>query len=327
MKHHFYKSFFSVLLAICVILTLPACAKTVPENEDTDLIKIGIINNDPNESGYRIANDADMRKTFTEENGYDASFAYNLSNETQIAYANDFLKSGVEYLLISAADTDGWEETLSAAKAAGVKVILFDRKIDVPEDLYDASIISDMEAEGAKAAEWLLSRNMENVKILHIQGVSGTDAQRGRSKALNAYAKIHGWKIIRQVPCDWKADKAESLVKSVIASGVDFNVIYAENDDMAKGAVAALDEAGISHGVGKKVTIIGFDCNKWALEELLAQEWNYDGQCNPFQAQTIDEVIKKLEKKEPLPSKTIILEEKGFDAETITAEDVEKYGI
>ena len=70
-----------------------------------------------------------------------------------------------------------------------------------------------------------------------------------------------------------------------------------------------------------------FDCNKWALEELLAQNWNYDGQCNPFQASYIDEVIKKVESGEEITEKTIILEEKGFDATTITEEDVEKYGI
>ena len=53
-----------------------------------DLIKVGIINNDPNESGYRTANDKDMKATFTEENGYDASFAYSLKNDEQIAAAD-----------------------------------------------------------------------------------------------------------------------------------------------------------------------------------------------------------------------------------------------
>ena len=64
---------------------------------------------------------------------------------------------------------------------------------------------------------------------------------------------------------------------------------------MAKGAVAALDKANIPHGVGKDVIVMGFDCNKWALEELLNQNWNYDGQCNPFQASYIDDIIKKIE--------------------------------
>ena len=327
MKQHVAKSIFSFFLTVSVILTLFACTKTAPVTENGNLIKIGIINNDPNESGYRVANDADMRRVFTKENGYDASFSYNLNNSKQIEYAKQYIKDGVDYLLISAADTTGWEETLTMARDAGVKVILFDRKIDVSEDLYEASIISDMDEEGRTASEWLKNQNLDEYKIIHIQGVMGTAAQRGRSGALQNYASENGWKIVKEASCDWQADKAESLVANVIKSGVDFNVIYAENDDMAKGAVAALDAAHITHGVGKSVVIIGFDCNKWALEELLEQEWNYDGQCNPFQAQTVDEVIRKLENNETLPSKTIILDEKGFDATTITAEDIENFGI
>ena len=73
--------------------------------------------------------------------------------------------------------------------------------------------------------------------------------------------------------------------------------------------------------------IMGFDCNKWALEELLAGNWNYDGQCNPFQAATIADIIATLEAGEELESKVVILEEQGFEAATITAEDVEAFGI
>ena len=327
MKRHFAKSIFSFFLSVSIILTLFACTKNAPVTENKNLIKIGIINNDPNESGYRVANDTDMRKVFTKENGYDASFSYNLNNAKQIEYAKKYINDGVKYLLISAADTEGWEETLTLAKNAGVKVILFDRKINVSEDLYEASIISDMDEEGRAASEWLKKQNLDEYKIIHIQGVMGTAAQRGRSNALSDYAAANDWKIVKKASCEWQADKAEALVTGVINSGETFNVIYAENDDMAKGAVAALDAAHISHGVDKSVIIIGFDCNRWALEELLAQEWNYDGQCNPFQAGTVDEVIRKLENNETLPSKTIILEEKGFDATTITPEDIENYGI
>ena len=95
----------------------------------------------------------------------------------------------------------------------------------------------------------------------------------------------------------------------------------------AKGAVAALDKANISHGVGKDVIVMGFDCNKWALEELLNQNWNYDGQCNPYQASYIEDVIKKLESGEKIDEKTIIMDEKGFDATTITQDDVDQFGI
>ena len=292
-----------------------------------DLIKVGIINNDPNESGYRTANDKDMKAMFTEENGYEASFAYSLKNDEQITAAQKFIQDGVDYLLLSAADTAGWDSVLQDAQDAGIRVILFDRTIDADESLYEASIVSDMAKEGETAVEWLKGQNLDEYNIIHLQGVMGSAAQQGRTGALNDTVASDGWNLVTQQTAEWNSEKAQQIVQSVIDSGKSFNVIYAENDDMAKGAVAALDKANIPHGVGKDVIVMGFDCNKWALEELLNQNWNYDGQCNPFQASYIDDIIKKIENGETISEKTIIMDEKGFDATTITQEDVDNYGI
>ena len=256
---------------------------------DGDLIKVGIINNDPNESGYRTANDADMKEKFTKENGYDASFAYSLKNDEQISAAQQFIQDGVDYLLISAADTAGWDTVLQDAQNAGTQVILFDRTIDADESLYVASIVSDMRAEGDTAVNWLKEQNLGEYNIIHIQGVMGSAAQVGRTAAMDEMAEAEGWTIVKQQAADWNAETAQQITQSVIDSGQDFNVIYAENDDMARGAVAALDAANISHGVDGDVVIMGFDTNKWALEEVLEGRWNYDGQCNPYQASYIDE--------------------------------------
>ena len=72
---------------------------------------------------------------------------------------------------------------------------------------------------------------------------------------------------------------------------------------------------------------MGFDCNRWALEELLKGNWNYDGQCNPFQASYIHDIITNLENGKAPESKTIIMDEKGFDASSISQADVDQYGI
>lgn len=292
-----------------------------------ELIKVGIINNDPNESGYRTANDKDLKSMFTAENGYEASFAYSLKNDEQITAAQKFIQDGVDYLLLSAADTAGWDSVLKDAQDAGIRVILFDRTIDADASLYEASIVSDMAKEGQTAVDWLKGQGLSEYKIIHLQGVMGSAAQQGRSGALDEAVASDGWTLVTQQTAEWNAEKAQQIVQSVIDSGESFNVIYAENDDMAKGAVAALDKANISHGVGKDVIVMGFDCNKWALEELLNQNWNYDGQCNPFQASYIDDIIKTLESGGTISEKTIIMEEKGFDAASITQEDVDKYGI
>ena len=303
-------------------------ASDAPAASDGALIKVGIINNDPNESGYRTANDKDLKAMFTEENGYDASFAYSLKNDEQIAAAQKFIQDEVDYLLISAAGTSGWDSVLQDAQAAGIQVILFDRTIDADESLYVASIVSDMAKEGQTAVDWLASQNLDTYNIIHIQGVMGSAAQIGRTGALDEQVAANdNWNMVTQQTAEWNAETAQQIVQSVIDSGKEFNVIYAENDDMAKGAVAALDKANISHGVGKDVIVMGFDCNKWALEELLAGNWNYDGQCNPFQASYIDSIIKDLENGKAPAEKTIIMDEKGFDASTITQEDVDNYGI
>ena len=294
-----------------------ASAGATSTDASGDLIKVGIINNDPNESGYRTANDKDMKNTFTEANGYEASFAYSLKNDEQITAAQKFIQDGVDYLLLSAADTAGWDSVLKDAQDAGIRVILFDRTIDADESLYEASIVSDMAKEGQTAVDWLKSQNLSEYNIIHLQGVMGSAAQQGRTGALDDAAANDGFNLVTQQTAEWNAEKAQQIVQSVIDAGTPFNVIYAENDDMAKGAVAALDKANISHGVGKDVIVMGFDCNKWALEELKAGNWNYDGQCNPFQASYIDEIIKKLENGETISEKTII----------ITQEDVDNYGI
>ena len=293
-----------------------------------DLIKVGIINNDPNESGYRTANDKDMKATFTEENGYDASFAYSLKNDEQIAAAQTFIQSEVHYLLISVAGTSDRESVPKETQAQGIKVILFDRTIDADESLFEASIVSDMAKEGQTAVDWLASQGLSEYNKVHIQGTMGSAAQVGRTGALDTkVAEDDSWNLVTQQTADWNAETAQQIVQSIIDSGTSFNGIYAENDDMAKGAVAALDKANISHGVGKDVVVMGFDCNKWALQELLDQNWNYDGQCNPFQASYIADVIQKLQNNEEITEKTIIMDEKGFDATTITEDDVNKYGI
>jgi len=321
-----------ITVALVIALVMGAAfgqgAAETTQSSGAKLIKVGIINNDPNESGYRTANDRDMRETFTKEKGYEASFAYSLRNDEQIAAAQKFIQDEVDYLLISAAGTAGWDSVLKDAQAAGIKVILFDRTIDADPSLYEASIVSDMAKEGKTAVDWLASQGLKEYNIIHIQGVMGSSAQIGRSGAVNdKVASDSNWHIVTQQTAEWNAETAQQITQSVIDSGKKFNVIYAENDDMAKGAVAALDKANISHGVDKDVIVMGFDCNKWALQELLAQRWNYDGQCNPFQASYINSIIKDLEQGKKPAQKVVIMEEKGFDARTISQADVDKYGI
>ena len=288
------------------------------------LIKVGIVNNPPSESGYREANVKNFEEVFNEANGYDAQTYYSINNDEQLNAATQFITDGVDCLLISAAETNGWDEVLSSAQQAGIKVFLFDRMINCDESLYEAAVVSDMAVQGTTAVAWLKSLNLPEYNVIHIQGAMGSDAQIGRTAALDAEFAAGAMKKVVQQTATWDEAQAKQIVESVINSGEAFNVIYAENDGMAKGAVAALDEAGITHGVDGDVVVMGFDCNKWALRELLAGSWNYDGQCSPFQAAVIDGIIKGGDY---TGEKKIISEEKGFDAKTLTQADIDTYGL
>ena len=345
------KKIVAMILAAAMVLCLAACggssapaetkaaapaetkaaapAETkAPETEAPALIKVGVINNDPNESGYRTANDRAMRETFTAENGYDATFYNNNDAAQQIATAQQMIQDEVDYLLLSPGSTTGWDTVLKDAQDAGTQVILFDRMLEADDSMFVAAVVSDMAKEGTTAVEWLAAQGLSEYNIIHIQGHMGSDAQVGRTGALDEkVAAEDSCNYVAQQTADWDEATAQQITQSVIDSGKSFNVIYAENDGMARGAVAALDAAGITHGVDGDVIVMGFDCNKWALEELLAGRWNYDGQCNPFQATVVDSIIKDMEAGKAPTEKIIYNPEQGFDAKTITQADVDQYGI
>ncbi len=314
------KKLFALVLALALCLGI-ACASA-------DGIKVGVINLDPAESGYRAANVADLQATFTAENGYDATFVTAPTADKQLEAFRSLITAGVEYILVSAAEVTGWDEALAEAQENGIKVFLFDRLIECDPSLFTAAVISDMDKEGETAVAWLESLGLEEYNILHIQGQLGSAAQLGRSGALTAKCDAtDNWTIVREGTGgdNWDENEARKIAEAAINAGEKFNIVYAENDGMARGVVAALDAAGITHGVNGDVIVMGFDCNKWALRELLAGNWNYDGQCSPFQAKLIDQMIKgEME----VPADNIVInEEVGFDARTLTEADVEAFGL
>ena len=322
------KKIFALVIALVMVL----CAASAL----ADGIKVGIINLDPAESGYRQANVKNLTDTFTAENGYDATFVTAPTADKQLDAFKSFITADVDYILVSAADTTGWDKVLEEAKEAGIAVFLFDRMIETDPSNYTAAVVSDMRLEGETAVAWLESLGLEEYNILHIQGQLGSAAQIGRSDPLTEKCEAEAnWTIVREGTGGdtWDPEEARKIAEAAIDAGIKFNIVYAENDGMADGVVAALDAKKITHGVNGDVIIMGFDCNKWALEKLLAGEWNYDGQCSPFQAAVIDQMIKALENGEDLSAfglnelNQVISVEKGFDAKTITQEDIDNYGL
>ncbi|AEV30542.1 ABC-type sugar transport system, periplasmic component [Sphaerochaeta pleomorpha str. Grapes] len=287
--------------------------------------KIGIVNLPPEESGYRQANVEDMNNVFSTANGYDAKQTNTGDNSEQIAAAKGYIRDGVDYLLISAANASGWDDTLKSAKDAGIKVILFDRAIDTDASNYQAAILSDMGYEGKKAVEWVLNLGLNKINLILIRGQMGSAAEIGRSAAVLEAAKAGKLNIVADGTGgdSWSLEEARKVVEAAIAAGKDFNVIYAQNDGMAQGAVQALEAAGITHGKGGKVKVIGFDFNRFALRNVQAGYWDADMQCNPRQAAEIAKWIKSG----TIPNGIVYQEELLLTTDTITDELIDKWGI
>jgi galactofuranose transport system substrate-binding protein len=291
----------------------------------TELIKVGIVNLPPEESGYRQANVEDMNNVFSQANGYDAKQTNTGDNSEQIAAAKGYIRDGVDYLLISAANASGWDDTLKSAKDAGITVILFDRAIETDPSNYQAALLSDMAYEGKTVVEWVLKQGLDPINLVLIRGQLGSAAEIGRSDAVLEAEKAGKLKIVADGTGGdtWSLEEARKVVEAAIAANKEFDVIYAENDGMAQGAVQALEAAGISHGKDGKVKIIGFDFNRFALRNIQEGYWDADMQCNPRQAAEISKWIKSNN----LPSGITYQKELLLDTAKITDEDIEKWGI
>ena len=313
----------TLIIAIVIPLAMMGCQKKGTA-AGTDLIKVGIVNLPPEESGYRQANVEAMNNVFSKENGYDAKQTNTGDNSEQIAAAKGYIRDGVDYLLISAANASGWDDTLKSAKAAGVTVILFDRPIDTDKSNYQAALLSDMAYEGNTATEWVLSLGLDPINLVLIRGQLGSGAEIGRSAAVLKAAEEGKLNIVADGTGgdSWSLEEARKVVEAAIAAGKDFNVIYAQNDGMAQGAVQALEAAGISHGKDGKVKIIGFDFNRFALRNVQAGYWNANMQCNPRQAGEISEWIKSGN----IPGGIVYQEELLVTTDTITDEIIDKWG-
>ena len=335
------KKLISLVLALSLVFTLAACSKkadNIPTNDnnptqaaeptdkpaDKALISVGVVQTNANESDWRTANTKSFNEAFTEANGFKIKMVFGEGDHAkQISQANALIQEEVDYLVVLGLQSAGWEDVAKAAKEAGIPFIMADRKLELSEDLYTAMVCSDFEAEGKKAVDWLKSQAITDGKIVVLGGDTGSSAQLGRTKAIVDGAAANGWDIVfNQNMKGWDETLAKQAVADLIAGGTKFNVVYAENDNMARGACDAMDAAGITYGKDGDVKVIAFDANKWALEKVLLGKFNLDVECNPLHGPRIQKLINDLEAGKAV-DKNAYVDEEMFDCSTITRDIVD----
>ena len=235
----------------------------------------------------------------------------------------------VDYIVLMPISESGWDSVLQEAKEAGIPVILVDRMVDVEdESLYAAHIGSDFLKEGRLAVAWMEDafREAEDpVRVIHIQGTLGSTAQLGRTAALEEAVETHeNWELPAQMDGDFTQAKTYEVMTEYLSSlpgGRDIDVVYCENDNIAFGALQALEEQGYACGPDG-VSIITFDATRGALTECLNGRIALAVECNPLLGPLVETVIQDMEAGRT-PEKHSFVEEQVFTSENLTAALVE----
>lgn len=274
------------------------------------------------ESAWRNANSQSVQQA-AEDYGINLIFK-NAEGDFQLQkqIIQDFIIQQVDVIVFPPLVADGWDDILTEAKEAKIPVILSDRVIHTKKpDLYTISIGSDFLEEGKRAGTWLVENANTNKKInvVELYGLSGSSPAEDRAKGFREIIKRNpNIKIIDSVYGDFIRAKGNIAMTNLLKKhGKNINVVFAHNDDMALGAIDAIEKIGLKPG--KDILIISVDGEKAALQAIKDGKLNVSVECTPLLGPALMQTVKGLLAGKKYPKK-IISEEKVF---TITNVDRE----
>ena len=241
--------------------------------------------------------------------------------ENQIKAIRSFIAQKVDVIAFAPVVTTGWDTVLAEAKKAKIPVILTDRSIETKDpSLYVTMIGSDFTEEGRKAAKWLLEnyKGQGDVNIVELQGTVGSAPAIERKKGFEEVIKSEPrFKITRSQTGDFTRAKGKEVMEAFLKTDKNIQVLFAHNDDMAIGAIQAIEAAGIKPG--KDIIIVSIDAVKGAFEAMMAGKLNVSVECNPLLGPQLMNIVKDMKAGKQLP-KRINTEESIFPMETAAKE-------
>ena len=267
------------------------------------------------ESGWRAA-ETSVTKSEAEKLGIDLKFAdAQQKQENQIKAIRGFIAQGVAAILVAPVVSTGWEEVLTEAKEANIPVILLDRGIDAPQDLYLTSVASDQVKEGHVAGDWLVKTVADkDCKVVELQGTVGSSPAINRKKGFeDALAGHANLSIIRSQTGDFTRAKGKEVMEGFLKAedgGKGICAVYAHNDDMAVGAIQAIKDAGLKPG--SDILVVSIDGVPDIFQAMVAGEANATVELTPNMAGPAFAALDAYLTDGTVPEKFIITESKLF---------------
>jgi len=273
------------------------------------------------ESAWRTANTTSI-KSEAEKRGITLKFSdAQGEQENQVRAIRSFIQQKVDFIAFAPKTEDGWQPVLEQAKKAGIPVILTDRAVKVSDpSLYTTLIASDFVEEGRRAGEWLAKQTGGKAMIAELQGSVGAspaiDRKKGFEEAIKNYP---GMKIIKTQSGDFNRAKGKEVFEAFLRSpeGSKITALYAHNDDMALGAIQAIQAAGKKPGTD--IIIVSIDGVKDAFQAVLDGTLNCTVECSPLLGPALFDTAAKIKRGETV-AKWIKTEEGVFDSSNVTTE-------
>jgi galactofuranose transport system substrate-binding protein len=300
-------------------------AAQVPPLEEKDTYTVGFAQTGSN-NPWRLAETKSM-KDEADKRGYTlVQTDANEDTAKQIADVDSLIAQGVDILIFPPRESQALAPSVMKAKAAGIPVILIDRDVDhsiaKPGEDYVAFVGSDFVDQGRRAAEWLVEATGGEAKIIQLQGTTGADPAIDRQKGFEDYLAgtfkgtptpegAHaGMEIIASQTGDFLRDTGREVMQTLLQAHPDVTAVYAHNDEMAIGAIAALQEAG--RKPGEDVIIVSIDGENAALDAILDGTLGATVESSPFFGPIAFETMDKYIAGEDLPD-WIKVEDRFFD--------------
>ena len=322
-KNKWMRGVFGAVAVGALAVSLAGCAGAAEPGTDGgdgeatggDVLTVGFVAVGP-EGGWRAANEQAVKDAFSTDAGVDLKYAPAASpsdQKSQLDAFSTFVNDEVDVILLTATEASGWEDSLKLAQEAEIPVILLDRGVDAPDDLYVTRIAPDNVQVAASVGAWAVETFPEGANYFVLEGVPGLSVVNERNEGFKAELEGKtGWTEVGAQTANWSPDEGKSVIETALkANNNDIQFIFAQNDEMGIGAAQAVKDAGLTPGTDVKIATI--DGTKGALEALAAGELSFVAQYNPFFGDVAVEVVEKALAGESVEN-PLIVESDTFDS-------------